>query len=264
MKTTKLAFGFNAVQAGQKSATVNAEPTLTVSTTLGKMTITAPVSKAMQIAVGDNVMFLNNIAKIEEAIALRVPAVVEWATENGIDIDSIEGQRAIVEANTVWGIAKGVPMYNAKGEPIMVNVRYSKAEKEDFIKEHGMELVAANREALCERVGNPNATDEELFAAITVDDIEVPTYHFKTGSKTAGYGTATGIGCQLNFTDTAVWNSLKANLGDEEGKRSKNRIFKVCLEEMTVEEFNNGKENVKIQVFPLEFEKDVDPIVRNA
>ena len=264
MKTTKLAFGFKAVQAGQKSATVNAEPTLTVSSTVGKMTVSAPVSKAMQVSVGENIMFCNNIGPLEDAIRLKEEGLVAWAQENGIDLDTIEGQKAALKEFTVWGIAKGVPMYTQKGEPIMQSIRYSKAEKEEWIKEHGMEVVEANREALKERLGNPDATDDELFDSITVDDVEVPTFHMNSGSKTAGYGTATGIGCQLNFTDTAVWNALKADLGDEDAKRAKNRIFKVCLEEMTITEFNNGKEKVNIQVFPLEFVKDTDPIVRTV
>ena len=48
MKTFgKLNFGVQAVQAGQKSSTVNAEPQLIANSTPGKFVVTAPVSKAL-------------------------------------------------------------------------------------------------------------------------------------------------------------------------------------------------------------------------
>ena len=76
---TKLSFGVTAVQAGQKSSTVNATPQLIANSTAGKFVITSAVSKALNIAVGENVMFLNNIAGVEMAIQNRVDAVVEYA-----------------------------------------------------------------------------------------------------------------------------------------------------------------------------------------
>ena len=51
-------FGINAIQAGQKSSLLNATPQLIVKSTPGQFTITSPVSKALAIAVGENVMFL--------------------------------------------------------------------------------------------------------------------------------------------------------------------------------------------------------------
>ena len=57
----KMNFGFTAVQAGQKSSTVNAEPRLIANSTPGKFMITSPVSKALGVAVGENIQFLNNI-----------------------------------------------------------------------------------------------------------------------------------------------------------------------------------------------------------
>lgn len=256
----KVQFGFTAVQAGQKSTTVNAEPRLIANSTSGKFVITAPVSKALQLAVGENIMFLNNIANVENAIAQRVDDIVNWATENGIDLESREGQDAALAAFTVWAIAKGVPQYDSKGNPIMANERYTKEEKQKYIEVHGAEILAENRDVLIERNGGEDADDDTLIALISVDDIEAPKYHSCTGSKTATTASATGVGCQLNFTDTAIWNSLKADLGD--AKEKKNRIYNVLLDEAFTAEVPNGKENVEVTAFPLEFLQDEDPIVR--
>ncbi len=253
---SKISFGFNAVQAGQKSATVNAQPQLIVSPTSGKFTITAPVSKKMQVAVGENIMFLNNIASVEQAILQRDEALVEWANENGVDLDSREGQDAVLKEFTVWALAKGVLLYDQKGNPIMASERYTKADKEAFIKRNGAQFLDEMREALIERVGNPDASDEELLAAITADDVESPKYHALTGSKTSTSSTATGIGCQLSFTDTAIWNNMKADLGEE--KENYTRYYKVLLDEAFETEVNNGYQAVSILAYPVEFTEDVE------
>lgn len=254
----KVSFGFNAVQAGQKSSTVNAEPRLIANSTAGKFVITAPVSKAMQVAVGENVMFLNNIANVEAAIAQRVDDIVNWAEENGVDLDTREGQDAALDAFTVWAIAKGVALYDSKGNPVMATERYTKEDKQKYLDAHRAEIVEANREALIEQYGD--LSDEELAANLTIDNIEAPKFHAHSGSKTATTASATGVGCQLNFTDTSIWNTLKADLGDN--KEKKNRNYKVLLEEVFEAEVNNGKENVTISAYPIEFVEDTDPIVR--
>ena len=254
----KVSFGFNAVQAGQKSSTVNAEPRLIANSTAGKFVITAPVSKAMQVAVGENVMFLNNIANVEAAIAQRVDDIVNWAEENGVDLDTREGQDAALDAFTVWAIAKGVALYDSKGNAVKATERYTKEDKQKYLDAHRAEIVEANREALIEQYGD--LSDEELAANLTIDNIEAPKFHAHSGSKTATTASATGVGCQLNFTDTSIWNTLKADLGDN--KEKKNRNYKVLLEEVFEAEVNNGKENITISAYPIEFVEDTDPIVR--
>lgn len=256
----KLSFGFNAVVAGQKSSTVNAEPRLIANSTVGKFVITAPVSKAMNIAVGENVMFINNIANVEQAINAKYDEIVAWAEENGVDLDTREGKDAALEAFTVWAIAKGIKKYDSKGNPIMVKERYTKEDKEKFIQQNAQAIIDANRDALVARVGNPDASDEELLAAVTVDDVEVPTFHDAEGSKTATSSSATGVGCQLNFTDTSIWNTLKGDLG--ENKEKKNRIFDVLLQEAFEFQMSNGYETVNVTAYPVEFASDEDPIVR--
>ena len=99
MKTFgKFNFGVQAVQAGQKSSTVNAEPQLIANSTPGKFVVTAPVSKALNIAVGENIMFLNNIAAVEAAVQSRNADVVAYAEELGIDLSTREGEDALVAA----------------------------------------------------------------------------------------------------------------------------------------------------------------------
>lgn len=258
----KIAFGVTALQAGQKSATVNAEPRLIVNSTLGKFVVTAPVTKAMGVAVGENIQIGNNIPNIEAAIQQKVPELVQWAAENGIDLDTREGVDACIKEYTLWFILKGVKKFDSKGNPVMASERYTKEDKQKFIADNAAALVAQYRDVLIERNGGEDADDDTLAALITVDDIQSPEYHASTGSKTATTSAATGVGCQLSFTDTAIWNALKADLGDAKDK--KNRVFSVLLDEAFEIEVNNGKENVKCMAYPIEFLSDEDPIVRES
>lgn len=256
----KISFGVQAVVAGQKSSTVNASPQLIANSTVGKFTVTSPVTKAMNVAVGENIMFLNNIAGVENAIAQRLDDIVAYAQENNLDLDSREGQEAILATFTEWYIAKGAATYDSKGNPVMAQQRFTKEEKMKYIQDNAAAILEANREVLVERVGDANATDEELLAAVTVDDVESPKYHVHSGSKTATTSTATGVGCQLGFTDTSIWSSLKADLGEEASK--KNRIYNVNLDDAQTVKYFNGKENVDIVIYPIEFVEDTLPLRR--
>ena len=254
----KISFGVQAVQAGQKSSTVNAAPQLIANSTSGKFVITSPVSKALNVAVGENVMFLNNIQGVEAAIQARVEDVVNYAAEKGIDINTREGEEQLLAVFTQWYIAKGVKQYDSKGNPVMASERYTKDDKAKYLDEHKMEIVDANRDALVAQFGE--MSDEELAEKLTIDMVEAPKFHACSGSKTATTASATGVGCQLNFTDNAIWRALKADLGDLATK--KNRVYNVLLDEVQKVEFNNGKENVTIDIYPIEFVEDTDPIVR--
>lgn len=256
-----LKFGVTAVVSGQKSNVVNAEPQLVANSTNGKFTITAPVSKALGIAAGENVMFLNNIPGVEAAMQARLADLVEWANANGVDLDTVEGQAAVMAEFTQWYIAKGVHLYDSKGNPKMSTERYTEDDKLNYIKLHGAEIVEANREALLERLGVDEATDEELIAAITVDDIESPKFHSMSGSKTATTSNATGVGLQLGFTDTAIWNQLKGDL-DKDSRSKVNRVYSVDLANAEKAEYNNGKETVELTVYPITFVSDEAPMVR--
>lgn len=242
-------FNINAVQAGQKSATLNAVPQLIAKSTAGQFTITAPVSKALGIAVGENVMFLNNFDAVEKAIMAENAEVVAYATENGYDLTKREDVDKLISELGSWYIAKGVKQYNRKGEPTMATVRMTKEEKLAYFEKMSDE----EKQALVE--AGVDVNDEEAVAnAIAL------TYHASSGSKTSTTSTATGVGVQLNFTDSAIWGALKADLG--ENKEKKNRVFNVLLDGAEDAVFNNGFEDVKILAYPIEFVEDKDPIVR--
>ena len=247
----KVSFGFSSVVAGQKSAVVNAEPQLIVNSTPGKFTITAPVSKAMGIAVGENIQFVNNISELEAAIVDGNEELKAIAEELNVDITTREGAVAVIDACTQLGIIKGQAIFDSKGQPVMVAPGFKK-----FVEDHADEILESNRDELIARAGKEDATDEELLATVKPADLDYPEVQSYTGSKTATTSQATGVGCQLGFTDSSVWNTLKKDLGD--AAKTKNRIFKVLLD-TPVKANVDGKE---IAVYMLEFEKDVDPIVR--
>lgn len=259
MKTLK--FGVNAVVSGQKSSVVNAEPQLLANSTNGKFTITAPVSKALSIAAGENVMFLNNIAGVEEAIQNKVADLVDWANENGVDLDTAEGQATALAEFTQWYIAKGELLYDQKGNPKMSSIRYTEEEKKELIAKNAEAIVEANRDALLARLGVEDATFEELVAAIEVDDVETPKFHSMSGSKTSTTSAATGVGLQLGFTDTSIWNSLKADL-DADSRSKFNRVYSVNLTDAEKVPYNNGYETVEITAYPITFVEDKTPMVR--
>ena len=251
----KVSFGFSAVVAGQKTSGNN-EPQLIANSTKGKFTVTAPVTRAMGVAVGEYIQFVNNIAEIEAAIVAGSDDIKAIAEELGVDISTREGQIAVIDACTQWGIVKGQAMLDKVGNPIMVSARLTEEEKRAYIKAHAAEALEAMRDTLIERVGNPDASDEELLAAIELDEIEYPKVPGFTGSKTASTSNATGVGLQLGFTDSNVWGALKADLGEDATK--KNRIYKVLLDN-AVKTTVDGKETV---IYPIEYQEDADPIVR--
>ena len=262
MKEMKMKFGFKSVVAGQKSATVNAEPRLIANSTTGKFSLTAPVTKMMGVAVGENVMFLNNFAEVEAELANPSQDTLDWAAENGVDLNTREGQDAFVKAASAWAIAKGVPMYDSKGNAVMASERYTKEDKQKYIDANADEILAANREALITRNGGEDADDDTLKALITVDDIEAPKYHACTGSKTATTGNATGTGCQLNFTDTAIWNLMKKDIPADD-RTNVNRVFEVKLEDGFKTIVDDGtRDGVEVTAYPVEFLSDEEPMVR--
>lgn len=254
----KVSFGFNAVVGGQKT-NGNNEPQLIVNSTKGKFTITAPVSKAMGIAVGENIQFIHNRDVIERLIIDGSDDIKKIAEELGVDLNERAGQLAVIDYCTQWALIKGQPMVNEKtGEPIMVSARLTKEEKIAFIEKNRDAILEAGREELAKRVeeaGGDVNDDDALIAAIDFekDDIfpKVPGF---TGSKTASTSNATGVGLQLGFTDSNVWGELKKDLGDDATK--KNRIYKVLD---GVKATVDGKETL---VYPIEFQEDAEPIVR--
>ena len=263
MKKGNLSFGFGAVLSGQKSNVADATPQLIANSTKGKFTVTGPVTKFLGIAAGDNVMFVNNLDGIEKAIQAQVPEVIAAAEEMGLDLTTAEGQKAFINENIVWAIAKGEKLYNSNGTSKESAVRMTVEDKKAYIAKNGAAIVEANRDALVARLAEQdveNPTDEELIAAISVDDINITT-DAVSGSKTATTSNATGIGLQLGFTDNNIWNQMKSDL-DEDARTKVNRKYDVLLEDAFEAEYNNGHETIKIKCVPVEFVSDEAPVVR--
>jgi hypothetical protein len=255
----KTMFGVDSVENGHRTVAINHEPQLIVSTTMGRFVITSPVSRALNLNVGDNVMFVSNFSKIEAAIQARVPDMVKYAEEQGIDIDSAEGQDQLFSTFKQWFIAKGVPKFNNRGEAVMVSDRATVDTKKKYLSEHTAELVAKHHDALVAKYGD--LTDEELGDKLTPDMVEMPMYQQCTGSRTTSSGGLTGIGCQLAFTNTLMWKAFKEDM-EESNTSIQNRIFNVGLGEGVACSFFNGYENVNITVYPIDFKEDVDANVR--
>lgn len=247
MKVGKLTFGVTSVANGVKSSVANAEPALIANSTNGKFTITAPVSKALNIGVGDYVQFFNNHSNILAAIAEENEVVIKFAEDNGIDLSTEEGKDMVVSTFGSWFISKGIQLFDSKGKELKTTKRLSKEEKAEYIAEHTQEVVDSMRDALVERCGDDTLSDEELAKYISIDDISFEENKF-SGSKTMTTANAVGVGCQLSFTDSMVWATLKHDLVD---KNEVNRVFKVDIEQIDVVEVSNGKEIVKVKVLPI-------------
>ena len=257
MLNGKLSFGKSVVMSGVKSSVINAGPQLTVTTTEGGFIITPAVSKALNIAPGERIAFTNNFDSIAAGIQARMPELVEWCDENGVDIDSKEGQDAIFAAFGEWSICKGWALYDRMGEPSMVNVRVAKKDKEAFlaVPENRMKLVEENREALIEEFGE--LSDEELAEKLTADMVPSPQVQDAYGCKTAASSSATTAGATLTFTDTNIWMQLKADLTADEKAQMK-KVYDVVLDEVEEMEVSNGFEKITVKAYPIKFVETVN------
>lgn len=255
----QLNVALSAVTPGQKNGQASVEPTLIAKSTDGGFQLTPAVTKALGLKAGDTVFFANNIAGVRGVVEAKTEEVISIAAELGVDINTVEGANAVVDACTRYYIGKGYQQFDKYGNPAKATLRMSVADKEKFIKEHTAEIIAANRDELIKRAGDPNASDEVLAAQISVEDIPSPEIDAYFGSRTSNPSGMTNVGATLHFTDNYMWNTLKADLED---KKSKNRKFKVDLTSPVEYPADNGKEKIVVNVYPFEFDEDVDPMRR--
>lgn len=250
MKINGLSFGISAVASGVKSSVVNAEPQLIASANKGGFAITGSVSKALGLQSGDNLMFANNIADVEYIVmAKENEDVLNYAKENGFDLNTAEGVEACVKSLTVWYIAKGVPMFKKDGTEATVSVRLTKEEKKKLYDENIDSIIAANRAQLIAAYNlNENATDDEIKEHYTVDEMQNPQTQAFSGCKLAANGNAVGIGLRLNFSDTNNWEQLKADMED---KTAFKRVFSVDIKAGETGKFNDGHKIVDVIYYPL-------------
>lgn len=260
-------FGISAVQSGQK-ASANNEPKLYANSSNGQFKVTGLVTKALGVKVGDNIMFLNNIDAVERAIQDKNPEVVAYAEENGFDLNDRASVLDLVKVFTQWYIAAGVILRKRNGEAQEAAIRVTKEDKEKWIAAHGAEYFAEmsdeDKQAFVEAKGGECDIDDidGLVALLTAEDIESPKTEAKSGSKTASTSSATGVGVMVNFTDSNIWNTLKADLGDDKGKFV--RVFDVDIENPEKAIFNDGFQDVEVLAYPINFAEDKEPIRRGG
>ena len=264
MKTTtkKTAFGFSAVNAGQRNVAV--DPQLIATSTLGAFRLTGPVTKLLGIAPGDYVMFVNNIATIDAALAAGTPDVVAYAEENGLEVGSPELAIAMHKEFDMWGVAKGIQLYNSKGIAQTVKERLTVKDKEAIVRADFANVLeaalASGNDELVAALSREGVTEDEQVAVLvdTMEGREVPKYQ---GSKTANPSGLTGAGVSVNFTDSNVWNQLKADMEDAEAL---NRIFDIDTTEVMTIMLSNGYEDVKVPFLVLGDYTDKAPSKRGA
>lgn len=259
MKTAKgIAFGFAAVNAGQRNTTT--EPQVIVTSTEGNFRITPQVSKVLGVQHGDNILFVSNVDAIDAAIRDKAEPIVEFCEEQGLDINSPEALIAIHREFDTWGITKGIPELDPKGNQRTTQERLTKNDKIKF--------VSANFDAFLENA--LQEADEETKDALQRDGIteeeqidiliefvkprELPKFK---GSKAANPGGSTGTGVPLTFTDSNVWKQLKADMGEDSTKF--NRVFDIDLDNIQDAEINDGYKNVPVKVLVLEDYTDKEP-----
>lgn len=255
---SKVSFGFGVVTAGQRN--VSYEPELVVTSNPGSFRLTPPVSKALLIAHGDNVMFINNIDQIDAAINEKNADLVKFCEDNGLEFGSDAANVAIHNEFDLWAIAKGVAEYDEKGNKKTTRVRMTKEDKRKYIE--------ANFDACLENA--KNSGNEEFVAALTRDGIteeEIKALLIEalqgdevtkcTGSKAANPAGMTGYNVTLGFTDSNVWNQMKADLKENADKV--NRVFEVNVDELIEAPIFNGYEMVTVKAAVLGSFKDEKP-----
>lgn len=253
-----VSFGFSAVNAGQRNTTV--DPQLIVVSTEGNFRITPPVSKALNVGHGENIMFLSNINEIDQAISAKVEAVVEFCEANGLEVGSPEAAIALHKEFDQWAIAKGIQEYDPKGNVRTGTERLSKKDRAKFVNENFDAMLEAALEQADEEVkealsrdGVTKAEQIEILSPF-VEAKEVPKYK---GSKVANAGGLTGAGTSLTFTDSNVWKQMKADMGEDATKM--NRVFDIDLDNVQDITLSNGYKEVTVKALILGDFTDKEP-----
>lgn len=255
-----LSFGMGIVNAGQRA--VSEEPELVVVSTPGSFRMTAQVSKALGIAHGEYVMFINNCANIDNAIVNKVPEVVAFCEEQGLDIESPEAAIAVHAEFDIWALAKGIAELDKNGNPCTTRVRMTKNDKIKYVNTYFQETLegalSSSNEELKAALGREGITEDEqkelLVSCIQGDEVAKIK-----GSKCANTAALSGIGVTLNFTDSNVWKQLKADMTDEEAT-SKNRVYTVDIDNLQEAVVNNGHKDIVIKIAMLTEYKDEEPV----
>lgn len=257
--TSKLAFGFNGVIAGQRK--VVDTPELVALTTNGGFRISRPVSKALDVQHGEYIQFIQNIDQVQKAITDKAESYVEFCEANGLDVESEEAAAAFHKENDMWGIVKGYPLFNDKGTALTCTDRLTKDDREAYTAKNYDDMLAAamkqGSDKLKDSIAAADGNKEEIIKilATVVRGEEKQKY---SGSKVANTSAMIGSGVVLNFTDSNVWTMLKSGLGEEVSKKA--RKFPIDLENMITVPLWNGYKTVEVPclLFDANTYEDVD------
>ena len=245
-----MSFGFSAINAGQRNTVV--EPQCIAVSTNGGFRITPPVSKALQVGSGEYVMFLTNVDNINAAIAAKDASIVEFCVVNGLDIDSAEAAIAIHKEFDMYAIAKGIKEKDGKGNYKTVTERLTKKDKLTYVSQNFDTMLegalASDNAELKDALTREGISKEEQMELLVVYVTPRELVKHK-GSKAANPSGLTGAGVPLTFTDSNVWNQLKADLGDQAEKV--NRAFSVDIDDIQEVVISNGYEDVTVRALVL-------------
>ena len=261
MKTasSKLAFGFNAVVAGQRK--VVDTPELVALTTNGGFRISRPISKALDVQHGEYVQFVHNLDLVDNEIKTRGQRYVEFCEKHGLSVDSEDAAVAFHNEYDMWGLVKGYALYTDKGIAQTCTERLTKADREALVAKNYDEALAAAMEngsdEIKDSIAAADGNKEEIIKilALAVRGDEKQKY---SGSKVANTSEMIGTGVVLNFTDSNVWNILKSGMGEDASKKA--RKFPIDLDEMVTIVLPNGYEDIEVPCIPFKSSvyEDVD------
>lgn len=247
-KSSKMSFGFAIVNAGVRKNEY--EPELVALSTVGGFRITPQVSTALGLQHGDNIMFLHQDARA--AAIAKNEAYVSFCNEHSLDVDSAESVDAFVAAFDMWAIAKGIVLKTDKGAVQMVNERLTKKDKVTYVEQNFDSVLA---EALAEegevkdalsREGITHEEQVEILVSL-VTPRELPKY---SGSKLANSSALMGTGTVLTFTDSNVWDELKADMSADM-KETHARAFAIDPTDVQTTMMSNGFEEVEVKFLVL-------------
>ena len=261
MKTSNvkaMGFGFSAVNAGQRNVSV--EPQVIAVSTEGNFRITPVVSRVLGVGHGDYIMFLSNVANIDDAITNKAAEVVAFCEANGLELGSPEAAIALHKEFDMWAIAKGIIEYDTKGNQKITSERLTKNDKVKFVSqnfetmlEQAMEQADNETKDALSRDGITKEEQIDILSAF-VTPRELSKYK---GSKAANPAGLTGAGTSLTFTDSNVWKQLKADMGDDATKF--NRVFDVDVENLQDIVLSNGYKDVTVKALILGEYVDKEP-----
>ena len=253
MKTTssKLAFGFSVVNAGQRK--VEYAPEVIALSTQGGFKLTPAVTAALGIQSGDYAMFISTVPQVDAAIATKADVYLEFCNANGLDAETEEAAIAFRKANYMWAIAKGIVCKNDKGAILSVTERLSKKDKAVYVEQNFDDVLASAMESagdeMKEALTREGITKDEQIEILaeTITGRSLPKYQ---GSKCANSSNLTGVGVILTFTDTNVWNEMKSDIAEEE-RGKVNRCFAVDPADVQYASISNGYEEVDVPFLVL-------------